>query len=541
MPISKQLHRGDTSPSSTHEEVIVRTRDSSGQQYKVALLAVFLLSGLTLSSAAQSGGRMADVKNVASRLELFVDDQLIERLEGQATLRLHHPTPQEIALVHDEPWEAGGGGYHSIFQDGPLYRMYYRANRSFCYAESDDGSIWRKPRLGLHAFKGSKENNIILLSGPLGDSGLSLVGDNAAFFLDGNPAAGPDERYKAVAWVSRPKAGLAALKSSDGIRWSLLNDEPIIKDGAFDSQNLAFWDSENQQYRAYWRVFENGKTRFSEERSHRAIRTGISPDFRTWTNLENLAYVDSPPEELYTNVVKPYPRAPHILIGFPARYLDRDWSDSMVALPEREFREKRSREGYPRYGTALTESMMMASRDGVTFKRWNEAFLRPGIERPGTWFYAHQFIAWHVVETKSALEGAPDELSIYAWERSPWGPDQQVLNRLRRYTLRRDGFVSVHAPASGGELVTRPLTFTGETLVLNLSTSAAGGLQVEIQDANGVPLPGFHLADCPVVFGDALERRVTWRNDARVGSLAGRPVRLRFVLQDANLFSYRFQ
>ena len=56
----------------------------------------------------------------------------------------------------------------------------------------------------------------------------------------------------------------------------------------------------------------------------------------------------------------------------------------------------------------------MASRDGVTFKRWNEAFLPPGIEREGTWNYGQQYIAWHVVETKSALEGAPNELSLYA-------------------------------------------------------------------------------------------------------------------------------
>ncbi len=42
----------------------------------------------------------------------------------------------------------------------------------------------------------------------------------------------------------------------------------------------------------------------------------------------------------------------------------------------------------------------MASRDGVKFKRWNEAFLTPGIERPGTWHYGQQYIAWHVVETE---------------------------------------------------------------------------------------------------------------------------------------------
>ena len=69
----------------------------------------------------------------------------------------------------------------------------------------------------------------------------------------------------------------------------------------------------------------------------------------------------------------------------------------------------------------------------------NEAFLRPGIERPGSWQYGAQYIGWHVVETKSALPGAPNELSLYATE-SYW---HGTGSALRRYTLRLDGFVSI--------------------------------------------------------------------------------------------------
>ena len=65
--------------------------------------------------------------DIGSRRELFVDDLLVDQLTGKAELRLHHPVPQEIALVHDAPWEGSGSGYHSIFQDGDLYRMYYKA------------------------------------------------------------------------------------------------------------------------------------------------------------------------------------------------------------------------------------------------------------------------------------------------------------------------------------------------------------------------------------------------------------------------------
>ena len=160
----------------------------------------------------------------------------------------------------------------------------------------------------------------------------------------------------------------------------------------------------------------------------------------------------------------------------------------------------------------------------------------PGIERPGTWNYGQQYIAWHPVETKSAMEGAPNELSLYASE-SYWTGNS---SELRRYTLRLDGFVSLYAPLAGGELITRPVTFAGSQLSLNLSTSAAGTVRVEIQDVSGQPLPGFSLADCEPLYGDALEQIVVWKNRPSLEPLAGRPVRLRFEVRDADLYSYHF-
>ena len=75
---------------------------------------------------------------------------------------------------------------------------------------------------------------------------------------------------------------------------------------------------------------------------------------------------------------------------------------------------------------------------------------------------------------------------------------------------------------------------------MNFATSAAGSLRVEIQDPDGKPIDGFALADCPPFFGDTIERVVTWKNGADVGSLAGKPIRLRFELKDADLYSFRF-
>ena len=60
--------------------------------------------------------------------------------------------------------------------------------------------------------------------------------------------------------------------------------------------------------------------------------------------------------------------------------------------------------------------------------------------------------------------------------------------KFRRYTMRIDGFVSVHASMQGGEFTTKPLTFEGSVLDLNFSTSVAGGILVEIQYPGGIPI-----------------------------------------------------
>lgn len=504
----------------------------------------------TTGTAAASAGK--PVGDIGSRRELFVDDYLIDRLGGAAALRLHHPQPREIVIEHDAPWEGSGSGYHSLFKDGDFYRLYYKAwhlegsqknpytgdadAHRLCYAESKDGITWRKPELGLVDYEGSKANNIVIPSGWMG--GMHLSAAEAAVFKDDNPAAPPDARYKAVVRCRKPW-GLIAFKSADGVRWVPLSETPVITEGAFDSQNLAFWDAARGEYRAYWRYFTEGITNETTWKmgGYRGIRTATSKDFITWSAPVDVGFPGATREvHLYTNQIKPYHRAPHLFIGLPMRYVDRGWTDSARALPELPNRQLRATVN-PRYGTAVSDSLLMTSRDGVSFNRWDDAFLRPGIEREGTWNYGHQCLAWHMVETASALDGgAPDELSFYAVE-SYWTGRSSTL---RRHTLRLDGFVSVNAPSRGGELVTRPLRFAGGVLRLNFSTSAAGSIRVEIQDEGGRPLPGHTLEECEVIYGDALERRVTWKQGADVSALQGRPVRLRFVLEDADLFALRF-
>ncbi len=459
------------------------------------------------ANANTGRGQQADVCRIDSRLELFVDDWLIEHRAG-VELRLQHPIPQEVSIVFDRPWEGNTSAYVTVFQDENLYRMYYRGShfdwasgqskhQVVCYAESVDGVEWYRPELGLHKWGGSAANNIIWMNGP--------GTHNFTPFRDNNPQCRPEARYKALGGDER---GLLAFQSSNGLHWSLMQDRPVITEGAFDSQNLAFWDSVRGRYAEYHRGFRDGV---------RDIMTCTSKDFLHWTQPEWLDFGDAPREHLYTNTVIPYFRAPHLLLGCPMRFME----------------QRKKIEDHPYNG--VSDGVLMTSRDGLHWHRWLEAFLRPGLQRE-RWWQRNNYAAWGLLPTRSSIAGAPDELSFYFNEHYYLDG-----NRLRRFTLRTDGFVSAHAEFAGGEFVTRPLVFEGCELAINYSTSAAGSVRVEIQDVEGQPIGGYSLDDCPEIYGDAIEEVVRWRTGGDVSGFSNRPVRLRFALSDADLYAIRFR
>lgn len=479
---------------------------------------------------------------IGTRRELFVDDLLIDRLEGGAARRLHHPAPREVILETDRPWEGNMCGFATLLWDGEEYRFYYKGHvvdlekttgdgpglaethpLNVCLATSPDGIHWQRRRTGHIEFDGSPENNLVWLG--VGEKQYGVHG--FAPFLDPNPDAAPAARYKAVGAERRATKGdLWAMQSADGIHWELASDEPVLTDHGFDSQNLAFWDALRGEYRVYVRQGREGR---------RDIKTATSSDFLHWSETEWLAYPGAPAEQLYTNQVLPYHRAPHLYLGFPSRYVERPWSPAIERLPELEHRRLRARKN-ERFGTAVTDGLFMASRDGVTFRRYGEAFIRPGLQSEGNWSYGDNYQCWGLIETPSPLPGGAPELSFVANENYWRGP-----TRFRRYTLRLDGFVSIEAPLAGGELVTPPLRMAGRRLSLNAGASAAGSLRVELQEPDGTPLPGYSAEECVEVLGDSLDYTVAWRGgETDLSALAERPLRLRVLLRDADLYSLRF-
>ncbi|NWG14797.1 MAG: hypothetical protein HXY20_14825 [Acidobacteria bacterium] len=459
----------------------------------------------------------ADVIDIAARLELFVDHYLIDAFQG-TRLRLHEPRAAGTGLAFDRPWEGAFSGYVTVMYDGSLYRMYYRGLRtagkdgseleSTCYAESRDGIHWVKPDLGLHEVLGSRLNNVILHRS-------SSFSHNFSPFLDKRPGVDASERFKALAGTS--KTGLYVFVSADGIRWKKWKDEPVVREGAFDSQNVAFWSEAEKCYAAYFRTWTGG-----DFKGFRTISRATSPDLLNWSAPVMMTFGDTPPEHLYTNQTQPYFRAPHICLALPMRFVP-----GCKVLTDDEARMLGVSQGY---ASDCAETVFMTSRGGNRYERtFMEGFIRPGLD-PGNWASRSGLSALGVVPT------GPAEISIYKQAHYA-----QPSNRLERYALRTDGFVSVHAPSAGGEMRTRPVRFAGKRLVVNFSTGAAGGVRVEIQDEQGRPVPGYSLEDCIPLVGDAIERTVTWKRGSGVGALAGLPVRVRFVMKDADLYAIRFR
>ena len=100
---------------------------------------------------------------------------------------------------------------------------------------------------------------------------------------------------------------------------------------------------------------------------------------------------------------------------------------------------------------------------------------------------------------------------------------------------------SLQSDYEGGTVTTRPFSFSGSRLRLNYSTSAAGSIRVEVQRISGNALPGFTLEDCPIIFGDELDRTVTWKGGPDLTRLAEQGVKLKFEIKDGDLFSMQFE
>jgi hypothetical protein len=467
----------------------------------------------------------ADACHIGARRELFVDHHLIDGLVN-ARLQLHEPVSGGVAIRLDKPWEGPMNFGGSVFRYQGRYHLYYRAielegdQSVLCVATSDDGVTWSKPAFG--------------------PAGTNVVGNfdyNSAPWIDTRPGVPESERIKATA--SEPLSGerhtayvdpagpkrLVFWASADGFTFRKLDPQPdLVSDlqNCFDGGTTMFWSEAEQQYVFYYRWYDG-----EWGRGHRSMARTTSKDLMTWTPSVPMTYGDTPREQFYINNTQPYFRAPHLYIAPAARFMEgrRVVTDAQI---EAIGLQKDKHGNF--HGNDCSDGVLLTSRAGSTVydRTFMETFIRPG---PG----ASNWVTRTNYPLTGILPAGPNQIQMFVarhYMQDSW--------HIERMLLRTDGFASVSAPWAGGEMITNPCTFTGSALEINCRTGAPGFVRVEVQDLAGKPIPGFTLDDCPEIIGDEIARVVTWRQGPDVSRFAGLPIRLRFVMKDADLFALRF-
>ena len=480
--------------------------------------------------------------NIGTRREVLWDEALMDKAE-KITVKMHKPEYRGLAFTCDKPWEGSVCGYFSLFKDEGQYRMYYRGCNMpvteekkpprhptyFCAAESADGKTSERVPVGKIPFWAHKENNILVDS----------VRDNMFFFRDANPDCPPEERYKALAADFAETQVLSYFRSADGINYEFVRI--LVDDGAYDSLNVCFWNAAEERYYLFYRGLHgegsvNGKWAPTTARQRhntliRDVRVRTSKDFVNWSEPRMIEFVPEREDiELYTNQVQQYYRAPHMMIGFPVRYIDRyREAKNYPHLPDWKQRESMIRRS-GREGTAMTDSVIMTSRDGLHFRRTEEAFITPGPENGKNWYYGDCYLAYGMTETTSDIPGAPNEISIFSPDY--YRSDNVILNR---FAVRLDGFFSWRADYEPGRVVTKPIVFDGNRLSINFATSALGYVRIRLLDENGNAIEGY---DSGKLFGDSVDRDVDF--DAPLKALAGKAIRMEITMSDADFYSFNF-
>lgn len=460
--------------------------------------------------------------------ELFVDSYLTDRFE-KAIIQLATPVSGGIALKLNESWEGNfAGAYVSVIKDGDLFRMYYRGKGSgngasgevTCYAESRDGITWKKPRLHLFEINGIAANNVVMRGS------LQQSSHNFSVMIDDRQGVPAAYKYKAVGGVAsslRAARGLYRYVSADGIHWNRLTADTtaLFRDGyGMDSQNVLVWLPGEQQYAIYLRTWTGdrpGDTKLLK--GVRTIARSVSKDFIHWSEPVVMNFGDTPLEDLYTNATHPYFRAPHIIIAMPFRF-----SPNSRVLTDAEMRSNGIDSAMWK---GVSDAVLLTSRGGNSYERkFMESFVRPGLNQQN----------WAARSTIPALGVIPTgnkEMSFFVTR--AYGTSNIHLERM---VLRTDGFASLHAGYAEGYMITRPLVLKGSVFQLNYSTSSIGYVKVILLDEAGNELPGFGAADAAGICGDLIDVPVKWTSGRSIKELGNKTVRIKFIVRDADIYSF---
>lgn len=497
--------------------------------------------------------------SIGDQRQVFIDGRFV-REPRNVELLVHKPRKTEqIVIACERPWEERLGQYHSVLYENKTYHMWYTVYggadshavpvRSIAYARSSDGVHWQKPDLGLVEIYGTSKNNIVLGHGFGGIKGAT---HGCMVFLD--PHAPSDQRFRLVSNPQELGKYLHIFSSGDGIHWKLTHRDILKFRGEkhhLDSQNVIFWDERINRYVAY--VRRNLRPFGSPGRS---VARCESKNLSRFADVEDCSVVlgfdgDDPVNktkiqvaDFYTNGTFKYPWAQDAYYMFPSEYFH-----YMTFL-------KDFRKGQPVNAGSL-DARFAASRDGISWQRYDRrAFVDLGMK--GEWDSKSIYMAYGVVPGISENEMFMyyyGSNTLHGWDREDQhrernkrilrrvgGAPETEVHGISRLVIRRDGFVSIRADYTGGEFLTPVLSFKGDRLVLNVDTSGVGQVQVEILDENNKPIPSYTLEDCDQIYtANEINRVVEWNSKSTVTKLAGKPIRLRFVMRDADLYAFQFR
>ncbi|MFN0172981.1 MAG: hypothetical protein ACKV22_41920 [Bryobacteraceae bacterium] len=451
-------------------------------------------------------------KITAGAPQIFVDLADVESLENVGQIfHAAEKHPANPILRGTKSWEREAGGPAASFiydADEKLFKCWYQGvmgdkegatqygPHTLCYATSADGIVWQRPSLNLHEIEGSRQNNVVVPpdyhEGQ--DHWESVMKDPG----DSDPA----RRYKGFGWSSLTR-GLHTMTSPDGLRWTH-SLEPVVK-GVGDAQSMMI-DSRHRRYV----VFLRSKVRLYS----------VSEDFVSWSKPEPSL---QPPlgqaggATLYN----------HMGFAYGDQYL------GFVSY----FHMKSDNRYHPRM-----DLRVLTSRDGLHYEMPGPLpHDRPPVVRCGDLGEWDRFM--------TMLTGAPPirrENRLYIYYRGmsrrhkPFGlpidKDTYESGALGLATIRVDGFASLASGFDGGRVTTRPFVFDHGTLRVNAKADF-GRIAIEALDESQEPIPGFSEKDCAPLHGDHVEQPVRWEG-ADLRSLVGRPIRLRFHLSNARLYSY---
>lgn len=489
----------------------------------------------------------AEALDVGGRKQLFIDAKYVEQAEG-VRWQVNPPVKTGFVLAGTHDWENGLiFGASTVMEDQGKYRLWYTAcpvppgkvrNETYhgfflCYAESDDGTHWRKPELGLYEWNGSWANNI-LMKVPMEVGGGIFVDPTAPleqrYKLIGRLYGYQDERFPDSRGTGPEGTGVYAYTSPDGLRWAF--QPRRLYPFEADAINMAFYDAEQARYLAYIRT-RIDKTR----RSVGVIATtdlhqpwSYQPELPGRIPLALAPSKDDPLDiDYYCPAVVKYPWADDAYLMFASvyRHFPRPAMGTYVD------------DGRKYHNDGLLDVTLAASRDGLRFKRVSrEPYVPLGLAgaRDSSQIYMTVGMIRHGNEVLQYYGGLD-----YTHGMDIALPEMKQRGGLMQVRQRLDGFVSLEAEAAGGQFTTPPLAFEGQRLALNLDVAVEGEIRVELRDEEGRPLEGFGFADCQPIMGNDLARVVTWKyGTSDLSRLSATPVRVAFKLRLAKLYAFQF-